>query len=42
LMDLTFMNQNTKRNLLLEKKLLADEVAVQYNHIQVSTLLRAI
>jgi len=35
LLDLTFMNQNTKRNLLLEKKLLSDEVAVQYNHIQV-------
>ena len=29
------MNQNTKRNLLLEKKLLSDEVAIQYNQIQV-------
>lgn len=37
LLDLTYMNQNTKRNLLLEKKLLADEVSVQYNQIQVCT-----
>jgi chromosome segregation ATPase len=32
--DLTFVNQNTLRNLTLEKKLLMDEVAVQYRQIQ--------
>lgn len=34
------MNQNTKRNLLVEKKLLADEVAIQYNQIQVNRYIQ--